>query len=270
MKFLTFVEIDLRKIIPFLIGLYVLAVISFQGMFFKTVSGFNEELSKSAINSGSTMEEFLKTVDKVSLTTLLDNNPYPLLLMVVIGLALILFGYYLWYKEWFGASKRIYTLLSMKGSRFRIFTSKLTVFLFMFMAFYGVVLVNLLLSSLMMNLVLPEQIVSAHLVQNVILHSEILPFVLPVSLSALLYKLAFIVMIFAILSVFVLMDRSRKIWGMVCGFIYTVVYMAIFVYIMRLELFTSERVLVNWLFVGITLMISVVISYYLLKKKVSI
>ena len=138
------------------------------------------------------------------------------------------------------------------------------------MAFYGVVLVNLLLSSLMMNLVLPEQIVSAHLVQNVILHSEILPFVLPVSLSALLYKLAFIVMIFAILSVFVLMDRSRKIWGMVCGFIYTVVYMAIFVYIMRLELFTSERVLVNWLFVGITLMISVVISYYLLKKKVSI
>lgn len=270
MKFLTFVETDLRKIIPFLLGMYVLAFIGFQGLFYKLVSTANSELVKSASASGKTLEEYLKGADKLSLVQLLDSNPYPLLFVIFVGLALILFGFYLWYKEWFGASKRIYTLLSIKGSRLRIFFSKLTVFLLIFCGFYGVVLLNLYLSGLMMNLVLPENSVADNLVQNVLLHSQFISFVIPVSLSSLLFNLTFIVMIFAILSVFVLWDRSKKILGMIGGIIYVIASMAIFFYINTLYLYTTERLQINWAFTLTFLLGSFLFSTYLLKKKLSI
>ena len=270
MKFLTFVEIDLRKIIPFLLGMYAIAIAGFQGLFVKLVSNVNEQIVQGAAESGTTMDEYLKTLDKMSLTSIIDPNPFPLIVLIFVGLGLILFGFYLWYKEWFGASKRIYTLLSIKGSRFRIFTSKLATFLFIFVAYYGIVLLNLIISSFLVKFLLPEQIIGSDLVQNYILHSQFLPFVIPVSLGSLLFNLAFLIMMFAILSVFVLWDRSKRIWGMIGGFIYTGSTVAVFFYLNTLDLYTSERTIVNWGFVLCVLAISTAFSYYLLKKKVSI
>lgn len=270
MKFLTFVEIDLRKVIPFLLGVFAVAIIGFQGLFFKLVSNTKTELMNNAGQSGVSLDEYLKTVEPISLTGIIDSNPYPILLMIFIGLACILFGFYVWYKEWFGASKRIYTLLSIKGSRFRIFMSKLTVFLFIFMSFYGVVLLCLFISGVQMRFMLPEQAVANHLVQNFILHSQMISYILPIGLNNLIYQLAFIVMIFTILSVFVLLDRSKKVWGMITGLFYVIGSMVLFFYMSRLDLYTNERVLVDWAFTGFFLIVSTAISYYLLKKKVSI
>ncbi|MEH6945400.1 hypothetical protein [Bacillus sp. JJ722] len=270
MKFLTFVEIDLRKIIPFLLGMYAIAIIGFQGMFLKVTYDTKEELVRGATEMGVSMEEFIKSADKISLTSIIDQNPYPLIVLIFVGLGLILFGFYLWYKEWFGASKRIYTLLSIKGSRFRIFFSKLVVFMFVFIAYYGIVLFNIFVSSLVLKFILPKEIIADNLVQNFILHSKVLPFIIPVSGEALLFNLSFLVMMFAILSVFVLWDRSKRIWGMVGGFIYMVSTVVLFFYLNTLDLYTSERTLVNWAFTITVLTISTAISYYLLKKKVSI
>lgn len=270
MKFLTFVEIDLRKIIPFLIGMFVITIIGFQGLFMKSLSNVKKDLVNSASQSGTTMEEYLQTIDKINLTAIIDPNPYSLLFLIFIGLTLILFGFYLWYKEWFGASKRIYTLLSIRGSRFRILTSKLLVFMLIFSSFYGVVLLNIFISEVLMNFMLPEQAVANHLVQNFLIHSQYLPLVIPVSLDSLIYQLAFLVMIFTILSVFVLLDRSKKIWGLISGLIYVIGSIALFIYINTLDLFSSEKLLINWAFTGVFIFLSAAISYYLLKKKVSI
>lgn len=271
MKFLTFVETDLRKIMPFLMGLFVVAFVGFQGLFYKAISSVNNDLIMRAAESGTTMEEFIKSMEKISLTSVLNENPFPIILMIFIGLGLILFGFYLWYKEWFGASKRIYTLLSIKGSRLRIFFSKLTVFLLIFVSYYGLILLNLYIGGIMMGYVLPDNTVADNLVQNALLYSMFIPYAIPVSLNSLVFNLAFIVMMFAILSVFVLLDRSKKVWGMIGGLIYVIGSIVLFFYInIGLYLFTTERVQINWAFVGVFLVGSTLISYYLLKKKVSI
>ncbi|MEO4054631.1 hypothetical protein [Solibacillus sp. CAU 1738] len=270
MKFLTFVEIDLRKIFPFLLGMYAIAIAGFQGFFVKLASNLNGQIVQGAAESGTTLEEYLKTIDKISLASIIDSNILPLVVQIFVGLGLILLGFYLWYKEWFGASKRIYTLLSIKGSRFRIFTSKLVVFLLIFVTYYGIVLLNLFISSFLVKFILPEQIIASDLVQNYILHSQFLPFVIPVSGGSLLFNLAFLIMMFSILSVFVLWDRSKRIWGMIGGFIYMGSTVVVFFYLNTLDLYTSEISIVNWAFTLCVLTISTAFSYYLLKKKVSI
>lgn len=270
MKLLTFVEIDLRKIMPFLIGLFLVALLAFQGIFYNAVSSMNDDLVTGAAENAVPMEEYLQSLDKMSLTSILDVNTFPLVLLGFIGLVLILFGFLLWYKEWFGASKRIYTLLSIKGSRFRIFISKLIVFLLVFISYYGIILLNLYLATVVMGAVLPETILADNLFQSFIIHSQLLPFILPVSGASLFFNVVFIMMMFAILSVLVLMDRSKKIWGMIVGFLYMSSTIALFIYLTGLELFTDERTLVNWIFTVVVLALSTGISYYLLKKKVSI
>ena len=270
MKFSTFIETDLRKIIPFLIGLYVLATAGFQAIFMKLVNNINEELVQTTMQNGITMEELLKDIEPISLTTIIDKNPFPILVLFFIGLLLIIIGFYLWYKEWFGASKRIYLLLSMKGSRFRIFLSKLIVFLFIFLTYYGIILLNLFLSSQIMKLMLPNGSTAEHLVQSFLLHSEFIGFVLPTNLSAFFYHISFIVMIFSILSVFVLMDRSKRIAGMFSGFLYVAGSIALFIYINTLELYTSEKTMADWAFTSVFILLSAMISHYLLKRKVSI
>lgn len=270
MKFLTFIETDLRKIIPFLIGLYALAIAGFQGIFVKLVNNLNESLVQTTMQNGTTMEELVKSMEPISLTAIIDQNPYPLLLLIFIGLVFILFGFFLWYKEWFGASKRIYLLLSIKGNRFRIFLSKLIVFLFIFLAYYGVILINLLISSQLMKFMLPDQATAENLVQNFLINSQFVGYVMPTSLSTLLYQIAFIVMIFSILSVFVLLDRSKRILGMITGFIYVAASIVLFIYLNTQELYTSEKLMANWAFSAAYILVSMAISYYLLKRKVSI
>ena len=270
MKFLTFVEVDLRKIIPFLIGLYTFAILGFQGMFYNALADMKSELIKGAMNSNIQMDEYVKTIDKISLASLLDAQPYPVLIVAFIGMALILTGFYLWYKEWFGASKRIYTLLSIRGSRMRIFSSKLVTFLFVFIAYYGVLLLNLYVASLMMNIILPNGVVADNLLQNTILHSFFVSLIIPDSIASLFFHLAFIIMIFAILSVFVLLDRSKRIWGLILGVLYIIASISVFIYINTLDLYTDERLYMNWAFVGVFMFISTIISSYLINKKVSI
>lgn len=270
MKLLTFIETDLRKIIPFIIGLYILSIAGFQAVFVKLVNNMNEVFVQTTIQNGITMEELLKGMGPISLTAIIDENPFPIIVLVFIGLLFILCGFYLWYKEWFGASKRIYLLLSIKGSRFRIFLSKLIVFLFIFIGYYGVILINLLLSSQVMNLLLPKGAAADHLVQNFLLHSQFIGYVIPTNLSALVYQVSFIIMIFSILSVFVLLDRSKRILGMLLGFLYVTGSMALFIYLNTLELYTSEKALADWAFSATFILLSTLLSYYLLKRKVSI
>lgn len=270
MKFLTFVETDLRKVIPFLIGIFIIATAGFQALFFKVASRVNQDLIRQASESGTTLREFVDGIEPYSLTALLDNDPLPILFLLVIALILILSGFYLWYKEWFGATKRIYLLLSIKGSRLRIFFSKLLVFLLIFFTFYGVVLVNLYIGTFMMKAILPSGTVADHLIKSFLVYSETIPFLLPVSVSTLLFKTAFLMMMFCMLSVLVLWDRSKRIVGFIGGLVFIGGSIAAFIYMNTRYLYTTESLQLNWAFVIVFMAASFLASFYLLKKKVSI
>ncbi|MGM9988687.1 MAG: hypothetical protein ACI35O_15895 [Bacillaceae bacterium] len=270
MKFLTLVEIELRKVIPFLLAIFGVGTLACAGFFYKAMGNVNDSLAQQAMQQEMTMEAFLKTAPKISLAQIVDGSMGIFFAFLLMAFAIIGFGFFLWYKEWIGTSKRIYTLLALKGSRLRIFTSKLTVFVLSFIAYYAVVIINLYIGTLLMKGFLPEGAVAENLMKNALTMSELLSIAFPVSLYEFFYKMAFLVMMFSILSVFVLMDRSKRIWGMVAGAVYGALTVAVFIYTKTWFLYTSERVMVDWTFVAIVLVLSMVQVVYLLKKKVSI
>ena len=270
MKLLTMAEIDLRKILPFIIGLFVTAIIGAQALFFMAITKLKESLEYAAAENQMLMEEYVASINKINLSTIVQTFSYPVLFMIVLGLILILSGFYLWYKDWFGTSRQIYTLLTLKGSRMRIFIAKLLVFLLLFLGYYGIHLVNLYLAGKMAGMLLPEGAMGENLVYSFMVNDSFSMYMIPNSLESLAFHLAFLVMMFSILSVSVLSDRSKRIWGLAFGLVYIIVSMYGFIYLYTLDFYTSELEAAQWLFVAIYLTVSLLISRFLLKKKVSI
>ena len=75
---------------------------------------------------------------------------------------------------------------------------------------------------------------------------------------------------FSLISVFVLCDRSKKIFGLIAGAIFGIANIALFIYTKTLYLYIDERFFVDYGFVFGMSTVSILICAWLLNKKVSI
>lgn len=269
MKLLTLIEIEIKKILPWLLILFTGLTALSTGLFYRSISRENNENVLTFLRD-STVEEFVELHGRYTLTQIFDTSVALFLLYFAVALFIILLGFYLWYKEWFGQSKRIYMLLTLQGNRFTIVLSKLIVIVFSMFTYCGVILLNLLIGSALLNGILPEGIVADNLIQGLLSQSELIGFLLPLTMNDFFYRLAFIILMFGIITVFVFLDRSKRIFGFIFGAIYGIANVALFIYTQTIFLFVDERFFVNWGFVLGMSMLSYGISYWLLQKKVSI
>lgn len=268
MKFLTLVEIEIKKILPWLATLFIGITVALCGLFYRTITLFKQDIMPKLLESS--VDEYVKNNGQLTLGKVFDGSSMIPLLLIFAAIILACITFYLWYKEWFGYSKRIYMLLSLKGQRFSIFLSKLLVIVVSFFIFYGVVLLNLAIGGLLMNIILPEGIVANNLIQGALAQSNYIGMILPLTLGDFLYKMLFIILMFNLISVFVLADRSKRILGLIFALIYGIANVVIFVYTKTLFLFVDERFFVDWGFVVVATVLSMGISAWLLNKKVSI
>ena len=121
-----------------------------------------------------------------------------------------------------------------------------------------------------MTTILPKGTVTDLLISGVMQQSQLIGMILPLSIGDFIYKIAFIILMFSLISVFVLCDRSKKIVGLIAGIIFVIANIALFIYTKTLYLYFDERLFVNYGFVFGMSAISIFICGWLLNKKVSI
>ena len=219
MKFLTLIEIEIKKLLPWMLTLFITLSAVSTGLFYKLINKtYQKEILPQIMESS--LETYVKENGRVSLTLLFDSTPVPLLFLLS-AILLVCFAFYLWYKEWFGASKRIYMLLTLKGSRLKIFFSK----------FYGLILFILWILSFVMTLVFPKELIAPQPVTSLLHYSNSIGLVLPLSMGDFIYKLGFIILMFSLISFFVLCDRSKKVIGIICGGAFLLANIALFLYV---------------------------------------
>ncbi len=268
MKFLTLIEIEIKKILPWLATLFIGLTAISTTMFYRSIDHYKDQMLPEIMNTS--VSEYVQEYGKLSLSQIFDGTAFLPLSYIFAALLLVCVTFYLWYKEWFGASKRIYLLLSLKGHRFSIFLSKLLVILFSFFTYYGVILLNLSIGALLMNNILPKGVVADQLLTGMMQKSYFISMILPLSIGDFIYKTLFIILMFSLISVFVLCDRSKKIFGIIAGTLFGIMNIALFTYTKTLHLFVDERFFVNYGFVIGMSAISILICTWLLNKKVSI
>ncbi|MGL4522714.1 MAG: hypothetical protein ACRCWQ_09215 [Bacilli bacterium] len=268
MKFLTLIELELKKLSPIILSIYALASTLLGWFFYSNIKEVKLDILQKS--SGQSFADFAKENGTVTLAKIIDESASFTMLFILVGLAIIGLTLFVWYKDWFGSSKRIYMLLTLSGNRLQVLGSKVIAMVLSLISFYFFVLFNLFIGSQLMQILLDKALVSKNLIVGALQQSMMLQFIVPSDPLQLLYKFAFGVMMIAIITTFVLLDRSRRIFGAIAGCIFGASTVSIFMYIQMLHLFYDERPLVEWGFVGIVTLLCGVLSTYLLQKKISI
>ena len=269
MKFLTLIEIEIKKLLPWMLSLFITLSAVSTGLFYKLINKtYQKEILPQIMQSS--LETYVKENGRVSLTLLFDSTPVVPLLFLLSAILLVCFAFYLWYKEWFGASKRIYMLLTLKGSRFKLFLSKLIVTVFSVFCFYGVILLNLGALSFITTLVFPKELIADQPVTSLLQYSNSINLILPLSIGDFIHKIGFIILMFSLISFFVLCDRSKKVIGIICGGAFLLANIALFFYTKTLYLYMDERLVVDYGFAFVMNALTMGLCTWLINKKVSI
>jgi len=272
MKLLTLMEIEIKKVLPILLVILGLMIVASALLFYR----FSEEANRTLLPylSDISVQEYVEYYGEVTLAQVLEHG-YGLM-NVLFGFTAILLvatlTFYLWYKEWLGQSKRIYMLLSLRGPRFTILLSKLLTVLGASFIFYGAVLLSLGLGGIIANFVLPDGIFVFTPITSVMAQATPLGFgfSFPLTFIDFIYKIFFVTVGFSGISVWVLSDRSKKIFGGIFGLLYCIILANLYIRTLTTFLFYDERFLVDWGFVLGACVVNLALSYFLLNKKISI
>ncbi|MCL1949373.1 MAG: hypothetical protein FWF59_06550 [Turicibacter sp.] len=268
---LTLIEIECKKLLPWLGAVIVLVTGLSSLVMYNTINSIYREIMQN-VGRGTTIEDIVQSQGHITLGTIFNHwNGELISVLYILGiLAVAGISFILWEKEWLGQSKRIYLLLSLKGPRFTILISKLITIILGAFIYIGSLIINLGIGAVMLRNIMPRGLIGDNLINSALSSDRFLGVVLPTTPVAFAYRFLFFILMFSMISVFVLSHHSKRIWGFVLGIIYFIAMITIFVWTQNLFLFVDERPWVDFGFVIGGSLISFAISYWLINKKVTI
>lgn len=272
-KILTLYNIEFKRIYKLYLALIG---ILFIGNIGGVVKSLYDSIKKISTENNLPMNmEVLKTsigYDFVNSFTVNDIYIYGTIALGIAVLICLLYSIIIWYRDYYSRSKTIYTLLSLPQQRFNIYLSKLITIVVMI---YGIIVLQFLFWYIDLNIVkILAEIKSPGFVNvfKTMMHSTEMPNIVSANLvEFLMVDVVGVILAVTVIFTAVLIERSIKKVGIICGITY--IALSIFAYIYLIIL--SRTLLLNLLIVHIAcyiflFSISLIISYYLINKKISV
>ena len=187
---------------------------------------------------------------------------------------LIIYVFFIWYRDWLGKSSFIYRLLMLPTARRNIYFAKLTTILLFVLCLVGIQIALLEVVQLIIHGIIPDQL-RADSSKAYIYSFDILSFLYPKTplLFALLYGLGATVV--AVVFTAILFERSYHLKGIFLGVIYlviSIIVMAIPVIIQDITgyLYLNEIIGLTAVTSILTLGVALYLADYLLKRKINV
>lgn len=192
--------------------------------------------------------------------------------------ALLFYVPFIWYRDWFARNTFIYRLLMLPTARMNLFFAKLTTIMISVLGMVAYQLVLLLFYKNIIKWMIPSTFRSDAGVIDMVLESSYLSFVIPAGVMEFFVAyglgLAAVIVIFTV----ILMERSFRWIGLLLGIVYIPIIVFIFLApILTVELFPniltlypSELFLVELSLWIVIIVGSLLISNYLIHRKVTV
>lgn len=97
MKFLTLIEIEIKKMIPWLATLFIGLTAISTAMFYRSIGNYKDQMLPEIMNTSVT--EYVQEYGKLSLNQVFDGTAFLPLSYIFAALLLVCVAFYLWYKE---------------------------------------------------------------------------------------------------------------------------------------------------------------------------
>lgn len=228
-------------------------------------------------------------VDSLTVAQFLENNdpfsmyPVSISLWILGPIALGIIGFlfysiFIWYREWFGKNTFIYRLLMIPISRMQIFFAK---FLMIFIGVFSLLalqIISLWIGEMIVSSLVSSEFYASYNLLEILQLNYILETIFPANWEVFLgsYVIGFVAIL--VLFTVILFERSYRIKGLIMGIGYAIACLLFVIspnlipYLVKNHhiLFASEILL---LIFGLTLIvgaISILISRFLLKHKITV
>lgn len=276
-NFLKLLNFELNRFMKlFIILLITIAVIQIAGTII-LASSYMKRANNAVIQGGMTQHEFIEMYSTFSMMDVIHSLWF--MGPIAIGVtALLFYVFFIWYRDWFARNTFIYRLLMLPTSRMNIFFSKATTIMLTVLALvaYQIILLNIemTITKWIVPKVYRQDLRSVDLVAG----SEYLSIVLPRGLAEFVIAyglgLGFIVVIFTV----ILFERSYRLKGIIIGLLYAFIAFVLFGLPISLQillfgniyLYPMEVLIVQIVMWAIIVGVSLIISRYLLKNKVTV
>ncbi|MGY5266422.1 hypothetical protein [Paraclostridium bifermentans] len=201
-----------------------------------------------------------------------DIYVYGSMALGVAVLFCLLYATIIWYRDYYSKSKTIYTLLSLPQPKFNIYLAKLIMVLVMI---YGVIACQFLFWYIDLNIIKIFAGISspnfANVYSNMMQPVNQINVVSPYLLDFLMIDLFGIILAVVVIFTGVLIERSFKKVGVLLGIGYILITIIGYVFIIGLDSGILGNLLLNHIMYYILLlMVSILISYRLINKRVCV
>jgi hypothetical protein len=194
---------------------------------------------------------------------------------MALGVAILfclLYATIIWYRDYYSKSKTIYTLLSLPQPRFNIYLAKLIMVIVMI---YGVIACQFLFWYIDLNIIKILAGISspnfANVYSNMMQSVNQINVVSPYLLDFLMIDLFGVILAVVVIFTGVLIERSFKKVGVLLGGGYILITIIGYVFIIGLDSGILGNLLLNHIMYYIVLlMVSILISYRLINKRVCV
>ncbi len=265
-KFMTFLYIETNRIFKFFmpaILVYITIVLLKGVMTFKEYIGLIESNAKK---NAMTIEQYMNSdiIQKNSINNFLGRERVIMLGLGILLAAVLVYSLIIWYREWFGSTRVIYSLLTLPYNRGKIMLAKLSTILLMLFSAISAFIISVVGYYFISKAMLPVNSIEPYKLATLIGYVETF---FEYRYTLITIFLALIILAF-LLCIF---ERSYGLKGLLLTVLIGVGYLAITLITLRSGYFyNGEKQLISIGVNIITALGAILFSDYLLKKKVSI
>lgn len=268
-KFMTLIDIEMNRIFKVLLPSLFLYMILVIGNSVLIANRNMDSIKTKAKISGMTLEKYLKDplYSKCTIQYILNQNNMINIGIAIIIFAVIIYSLVIWYREWFGNNKTIYTLLVLPFNRSRIYMVKFFTIVIMFLCSVSTFILTLIGVYAVNRKIINEDAIQPYFLRDVVGEWGYFSKVFYNKILILICILTIISLLF----LFCILERSFRLKGIILGLVLGTLILAIniFIYTQK-NLYYIEK---KWLIIGVCLISmigSIIYCNYLLKNKVAV
>lgn len=268
-KFMTLVDIEMNRIFKVFLPTLLLYIILGVGNSVIVANNTMTDLKNKATIAGKSLEQYLASPDyaRHDVYSLLYNNKVIKFGFAILIFAVIIYSLVIWYREWFGNNKTIYTLLTIPFDRSKVYLAKFVTIAIMFLSTVSAFLITLIGFYIVNKSIIVKEAIEPFFLKDIIGFDG--QFV-EVFSNKLVISVA-IIEVISLVFLFCILERSFRLKGLILGLILgiTIFVGTIFILIQG-NLYYIEK---KWLIIGVHLtsaIAAIIYSNYLLKNKIAV
>ncbi|MEK4699313.1 hypothetical protein MKX47_06915 [Solibacillus sp. FSL R7-0668] len=275
MSYIKLVNFEVQRFFKFLVALIVIVGTTQVIAAFLSAKSFKDHAERVMQQENLLAQEFALNYGNGTYTIMnfLNFSLFQLSIMFAAAMLLI-YIFFIWYRDWFGKSSFIYRLLMLPTERRNVYFAKLTAILLFVFSLVGMQVLLIEVAELIMKWMIPAELILESGVITTYSH-ELMSIFFPQTIVHFLASYGLGTAIVAMLFTAILIERSYHLKGIFMAGFYLVLSLAllmipVFIGGYNNYFYTSELLMIVACMALIVFVMAVVIANYLLKRKINV